>query len=486
MAEIDSKIKNATKWSGITEIAARLVAPITSMVLARLLTPEAFGIVATITMIISFSEIFTDAGFQKYLIQHEFKDAEDREQSTTVAFWSNLTMSLLIWGIIAVFSEELATLVGNPGFGFAITVSCVSIPLAAFSSIQMALYKRDFEFKTLFKARMVAVIVPLIVTVPLAFWLRNFWALVIGTIVNNLLNAVILTAMSRWKPRLFYSWRKFKEMFSFTVWSMIEAISIWLTGYLDIFIIGVYLSLYHVGIYKTSMGLVAQIMGIITSATTPVLFSALSRVQNDRPAFESVFFKFLKNVGVIVIPFGFGLYCYRDFVVGIFLGGQWGDAVEFFGLWAFSSSIIIMVSHYASEVYRSLGKPKLSVFSQVIYMLTMVPVLLIAVRYDFRTLYLSKVVVRFFWGGYNLLILYYFIHLSPWRILKAMAPSTLCAIVMSVFAYACISWSNNIIWTITSILLCIMVYFGTLMLFPKERTLCMGYISKIASTIKRS
>ena len=67
MSEIYGKIGNATKWSALTEVISKLVNPITSMVLARLLTPSAFGAVATITMIITFTEIFTDAGFQKYI-----------------------------------------------------------------------------------------------------------------------------------------------------------------------------------------------------------------------------------------------------------------------------------------------------------------------------------------------------------------------------------------------------------------------------------
>ena len=68
MSEIATKVISATKWSTITEIAAKLVSPITTMVLARLLTPADFGVLVTATMVISFSEIFTDAGFQKYLI----------------------------------------------------------------------------------------------------------------------------------------------------------------------------------------------------------------------------------------------------------------------------------------------------------------------------------------------------------------------------------------------------------------------------------
>ena len=92
----NQRIVNATKWSAIAEILAKLILPISSMVLARLLTPEAFGVVATISMIVSFAEIFTDAGFQKYIIQHEFTDAQDRDESTNVAFWSNLTLSFIL------------------------------------------------------------------------------------------------------------------------------------------------------------------------------------------------------------------------------------------------------------------------------------------------------------------------------------------------------------------------------------------------------
>ena len=146
MSELYNKVVSATKWSAMAEVISKLVGPITSMVLARVLTPEAFGVVTTLTMIIAFAEIFTDAGFQRYIIQHEFMDEDDLEKSTNVAFWSNFTMSLLFWGLIALFADPLASLVGNPGLGNVLIVACVSIPLQAFSSIQMAVFKRSLDF----------------------------------------------------------------------------------------------------------------------------------------------------------------------------------------------------------------------------------------------------------------------------------------------------------------------------------------------------
>lgn len=479
MSELNNKIVTATKWSSITEIVAKLITPITSMVLARLLTPDAFGVVATLTMIITFAEIFTDAGFQKYLIQHNFKDELDREQSTNVAFWSNLIMSLVIWLIIGLFCEPLATLVGNPGLGHVLTIACVSIPLAAFSSIQMALYKRDFDFKTLFKVRIVGICIPLVVTIPLAFILKSFWALVIGTIVSNLVNAVLLTAFSRWKPKFYYSFAKLKEMLSFTIWSMIEAVSIWLTSYVDVFIIGVYLCEYYLGLYKTSITVVGQIMGLVTAATTPILFSSLSRVQTDENAFQALFFKFQKLVGLLVIPLGVGMFCYSDLITTILLGAQWSEASGFVGLWGLTSSVAIVLSHYCSEVYRAKGRPRLSVLVQWLHIIVLWPTLMIAVKYGFEILYVARALIRLELILVNLVVMYVVVRISPWKMIKNISVPCFAAVVMALGAYVLSLFGSSVLWQFLSIVICVIVYFGIIFCFPAERNQLIVFVNKM-------
>lgn len=470
--ELNKQIQTATKWSAMTEIAAKLVIPITSMVLARLLTPEAFGVVTTLTMIITFAEIFTDAGFQKYLVQHEFCDAQDRDESTNVAFWSNLVMSLVIWGIIAIFADPLAALVGNPGLGHVLIIACVSIPLEAFSSIQTALYKRDLDFKTLFKVRIISTLVPLIVTIPLALWLRSYWALVIGTIAVNVVNAVLLTAFSNWKPRWFYSFTKLKEMFSFTVWSMVEAISIWLTGYVDVFIVGKMLSQYYLGLYKTSSTLVGQIMGLVTSITTPVLFSALSRLQNDEKFFQTLFFRFQKLVGLLVIPLGMGIFLFSDLATELILGSQWTEASGFVGLWGLTSTITIVLSHYSSEVYRAKGKPKLSVLAQVLHIVVLWPTVLIAVKYGFETLYIARSLVRLEGIAVNICIMGWVIQMPVGRMFTNILPSCIAAACMSVVLFLP---STESLWlNLVYVLLASIVYVIIIMMFPEERKMMLN------------
>lgn len=471
MSEFNTKVVKATKWSSITEIVAKLITPITSIILARLLTPEAFGVVTTLTMVITFAEIFTDAGFQKYLIQHEFVDDTDREQSTNVAFWSNLIMSLAIWAIIAVFADPLAAMVGNPGLGHVLIIACVSIPLAAFSSIQMALYKRDLDFKTLFKVRIAGICIPLLVTVPLAFYLRSYWALVIGTIVSNAANAILLTVYSKWKPRFYYSFLKLKEMFSFSAWSVVEAVSIWLTGYVDIFIIGVYLNEYYLGLYKTSMTVVGQIMGLITAATTPILFSSLSRLQTDEQAFQTLFFKFQKLVGLLVIPLGVGIFCYSDLITKILLGNQWLEASSFIGLWGLTSAVTIVLSHYSSEVYRAKGRPKLSVLAQVLHLIVLWPAVLIAVKDGFEVLTITRALVRLEMIVVNLAIMYFVVKISPLAMLKNIGFPIVSSLIMLLLGLGLKNILPTTLWCILSMLICGIFYLLIILLSRDNRRL---------------
>ena len=482
--KLNNKIIIATKWSAIAEIIAKLVSPITSMILARLLTPEAFGIVATLTVVITFAELFTDAGFQKYLVQHEFNSDADKDKSTNVAFWSNLVLSLIIWFVIFVFREQLANVVGSPGLGLALVIACASIPLAAFSSIQTALYKRDLDFKTLFKVRLAGLLVPIFITLPLALLLRSYWALVIGTIISNLLNAILLTLYSKWKPSFYYSWIRLKEMFSFTSWSLVEAIALWATGYIDIFIVGRALDQYYLGLYTTSISLVGQIMGLITTSTTPILFSSLSRLQNNHDEFKLLFLKFQKYVGVLIIPAGVGIYCFSDFVTNLFLGDQWTEASGFVGLWGLTSAVTIVFAHYCGEVYRSMGRPKLSVLVQVLHIVVLCPVVIIAVKYSFEILYVARSLVRLELVLVNMIALYVILKVKPLHMVKNVAPSIISSLVMFCVGKLLIDISYDTTWILLCIGICTIFYFAVILLFPSERKLVVPTIRKVITKDK--
>lgn len=469
MSELNNKIATATKWSAITEVVAKLVAPFSTMVLARLLTPEAFGVVATLTMIITFAEIFTDAGFQRYLIQFEFKDDEDKYNTANVAFWSNLTMSLVLWALIAIYSEPLATLVGNPGLGHVISIACVSIPLAAFSSIQMALYKRDFDFKTLFYTRIAGILIPIFVTIPLAIWLRSYWALVIGTITINLSNAIILTVKSKWRPSLYYSFKRLKQMFSFCSWTLIDTILVWATSYIDIFFIGMMLNEYYLGLYRTSIATVGQITSLITASLLPVLMPSLSRLQNDIPEMRRTLLSFQKYTAIILLPLGTGIFMFSDLITNIMLGSQWTEAAGFIGLWGLMEVITVIFSRFCSNIYPAIGKPRISVIIQILHLIVLIPAVIIAVQYGYTALYWTRSLVRIEGVVLNLIFAYILIKQSPLKMITNILPETLACIVMSTFAYFMLQINDSIIMSFIYIAICIVLYFVTIYLLPGEK-----------------
>lgn len=472
---IHQEVIVAVKWSAITEIAAKLITPLISMLLARLLVPEVYGVVATLMIVITFAELFTDAGFQKFLVQHRFKDDEECISCTNVAFWSNLFLSIIIWGIIILFRHPIAEYVGSPGLGDVFAIACVCIPLEAFSSIQMAIYRRDLDFKPLFKVRMAGIIIPLLVTVPLAYIYRSYWALIIGTIASNVTNAFLLTFYSRWKPALYFSFKRLRNMLSFTMWSLFEAISIWLTQYVDVFIVATALSTYYLGLYKTSSSLVGQIMGLVTTVTTPILFSSLSRLQNSQTEFEYLFFKFQKVVGLIILPMGVIIYVYRDFITNLILGSKWIEASGFIGLWALTSAFVTVWSYYCSEIYRAKGKPKLSVLAQVLHIAVLWPVISYVVNDGFETLYIVRSLIRFQLVLVNLIIMYIWIKLPIWKMFTNVFVAIASSMVMAAASYLLLLVSSNQVWIGISIFLSVLVYL-TMISFFKEERLALSYL----------
>lgn len=482
---LNKSIVNATKWSTITEVMAKLVAPISSMVLARVLTPEAFGVVATLNMVIAFAEIFTDAGFQRYLIQHEFKDEQEKDEATNVAFWSNLVMSFVLWCIIAIFNAPLAELVGSPGMGHVLVIACVSIPLAAFSSIQMALFKRGLDFKTLFWRRLAMILVPLCVTIPLAFLLRSYWALVIGTIVTNLVNAILLTVKSNWRPRRYYSFAQLKEMFSFCTWSILDSVLVWATAYIDIFFIGRALDAYYLGLYKTSITTVGQFTSLITASVLPVVMPAISRLQDNIPEMRKTLLKFQKYTAVLLLPLGTGIFLFQDLVTAIMLGDQWTEAAPFIGLWALMEVITAVFARFCSSVYPAIGKPNISVISQILHLVVLVPAVIISGQYGFRPLYITRSLVRLEGVLVNFIFVYITIKQSPWKMIVNVLPEMLSCSVMACVALLLLRCNNSIALSFAWIAACAIAYFVMLSLFPDDKGVLLNLKDKGLNAVRR-
>ena len=456
-------------WSVLTQIAPKLVTPIVNMILARLLAPEAFGAIATINIVITFAEIFTDAGFQKYLVQHEFESNDELNNATNVAFWTNILVSAFFVSGIFIFRNPIASFVGNPDLGGAIAVSSINIFLVTLSSTQTARYNRSMDFKTLFYARICTVLIPLIVTVPLAILMRNYWALIIGTLITNFLHMLILTAFSKWKPKLYFSAKLFKDMIGFSSWLLLDAIAIWFTAYIGSFIVGRQMDDYYLGLYKTSITTVNSITGIITMAIAPVMFSELSRFQDNDVDMKAVFYKYQRLSAIILIPLSLGIFVFKDLVTWILLGDQWLEATGFIGIWGLISTISILFTNFCSTYYRSKGKPKIALLTQIAFLVVLIPSIILSVKHGFEALYYTRSFVLIIQMILYSLVMKFVFDFKLLKMILNILPMVISAIVMGIIGYALKSLMVSYAWNLICVAICVLVYFLVLFLFPKIR-----------------
>ena len=480
---MNRKISASVKWASITEIAAKLITPFSSMILARLLSPDEFGVVATVTMVTSFADVFTDAGFQKYLIQKKFENEKQLERNANVAFWTNLTISCLLWGAIIIFSEQISSLVGNPGLGNVISIASISLVLTSFSSIQSAIYKKKFDFKTLFIARIVGAFMPIVVTIPLALLGCSYWSIVIGTIATNFANALILTVKSTWKPTLFYKFSILKKMFSFSMWTLIESILVWMTSYIGTFIIGRYLTSYYLGLYKNSISMVTSLMNIVAASTASVLLSALSVVKQDKKEFDEIFYSFQQKVGLLMIPLGVGVFLYREFATDVLFGSQWSEASAFVGLYSLAQAFAMLTGQYISLTFTATERPKLSVLSQILQLVELVALLLLTVEKGFTWLIIARSVARALFGVINMVLGKIYINMSPLKMIRNMFPAVLGSLVMVVITFIFGGLFDSYLWNIIMIAICAVAYFITILIIPESRNIVVPIVKGLKSRI---
>lgn len=483
---MDTKVVAAAKWSLITEILAKLITPVTNIILAHILAPTAFGILATIMMVISFAEMLADAGFQKFLVQYEFESEDEKQKNVSVAFISNIVLAIVLWLIIIIWRDELAILVGNEGLGFPLAVMGAMLPLGAFSSIQMAMYRRSFNFKFLLSIRMITIITPLFISIPMALAGFDYWSLIAGLLAAHLFTAIALCVRQEKLISIYFSSTVFRKMFSFSAWSLAEAFSIWLTAWVDTFIISHFLDAYYLGLYKMPTAIVTTVMAIATSSMAPVLFSALSRHQHNQVEFEKTFLTFQKYMALFLVPLGVGMFVYQDFIVEILLGPQWKLAGIVLGSWALSSSLVTAISYLISEAFRAKGMPNISFLAQMAHLFVLIPVIYVCVQYDFTTFVYARSIVRVQMVAVLLYLLAIYVGMNAWLVIRNIKSYIIASAVVGTGSYVLLHLHNSMIWTIFCICISLILYLVVLYLFPTERIILTKIWESVLLRLKRS
>ncbi|MFS3928306.1 lipopolysaccharide biosynthesis protein [Priestia flexa] len=370
-SDFSNKVASASKWSLFTELSAKLIGPFSLIILARFLTPDEFGVVTIATMVISFTQVFMTSGLHKAIVQKE-EEKYRIEEISSVVFWANMFFSSIIFFIVFLIADPLSHLLNEPRIANVIKVLALQIIFSALSLVQTALFQRDLKFKKLFWVRIVTVVAPTILSIPLAILGLGYWAIVGGQIFGSLANTIVLWTITKWKPSFYFNFNIFKELFSFGYLSIIEGIAGWFVVWLDAIVIGVYFSTNELGLYRTASSFVNAIMLLLVSPVTPVLYSALSRLQSDQHMFKTHFLQAQKLVFFVSITVGIIFLLFGDIIGNIIYGSQWkgiGIIISILGI-AYGFKALCSLN---GEAYRAKGRPGINALVMSINLMIYIP-----------------------------------------------------------------------------------------------------------------
>lgn len=344
---------NALKWSFLGELASKAVQPLVFIVLARLLTPEDFGVMTAALMVIGFSQIFWEAGMSKALIQRQ----ADIEEAANAAFLINVILSVVI-STALYFSADLVaqTFFQDGRVETVLQVMTLQIFLGSVSSVHTALLQRNMDFKRLFWVRFATVCLPGIASIPLAWYGWGYWALVAGALVGQLAQTIMLWRMSYWRPSLAVKIGVTSEMAKFGTWVGTTGLLTWFYAWADSLVVGHYLGSHDLGLFRTGGQFPAIIFALLFGPITPVLYSQLSRIGHAKEKMKQIAEFAIGILTIVSIPVATILFIFAEHIEILIFGTKWSGVGIVLGVMALMHGFSWIVG-MNGEFYRATGKP---------------------------------------------------------------------------------------------------------------------------------
>lgn len=311
-------------WSAIERFSVQGVSFLLSIVIARLITPGEYGLIAMLTIFMAVAQSFIDSGFGNALIQK--KDRNEVDYSTV--FYFNIVISVLLYGILYLCAPLIARFYNQPILTSVTRWVGLNLIIMSLSLVQRTRLNVDLNFKLQAKVSLTAVIISGIIGITLAYNGWGVWALVIQGLSNNLFSTILLWITTKWHPLFEFSVTSFRRLFSFG--SKLLASGLLHTIYLNLYslVIGKFYNAADVGFYNRAYTISqypsTNIVMIITRAIYPVQCAH----QDDGRWLEDMFIKYLRMTCFIVFPLMILLAVIARPLVAIVLTDKWLPAAS--------------------------------------------------------------------------------------------------------------------------------------------------------------
>lgn len=323
MTSLRHQAIHGTLWSAIEKFALLGLQFLLQIVLARLLTPADYGIVGILAVFLAIANAFIDCGFTSALVQNQQRTEED----FSTAFYFNIAIALFFYVVLFVSAPYIAIFYKMPILTSVTRVLAFTLPLSALGAVNRTKLQIAVDFKTQAKASLTAVILSGLAGIWLAYKGAGVWALVVQTLLNALLNTLLLFWLVRWRPLAKFSVASFKRMFGFG--SKLLAASLLDVFYFNMYplVIGKLFSAADLGLYSRASGFSHLPSTLTTNIVTRVTFPVFSQIQNELDRLFMAYKKYLAVISGIYAPVVLGLCAVAKPLIRILIGEQWLAAV---------------------------------------------------------------------------------------------------------------------------------------------------------------
>ena len=332
MSSLKEKTVKGVMWSSIDRFTSQGISFIFSILIARMLMPSDYGVIAMLGIFMAISNCFIDSGFGTALV----RKIDRTETDFSTVFYFNIVVAIIFYSLLWIASPYIAAFYETPLLESITKVVGLNLIVGALGGIQGAKLTIAIDFKTTAKISVITNIFTGVAGLSLAYLGYGVWALVFQSLSSCILRTILLWFYVRWIPQWTFSKKSFKEMFSFG--SKLLASALMDTTYNNIYtiVIGKCFSSTALGTYSRADGLAqfpsSNITGVLQSVTYPVL----SSIQNEPERMAEGYKRLLRISAFVIFPLMVGLAAVADPFIRLILTDKWEGSIYYLQILCFA------------------------------------------------------------------------------------------------------------------------------------------------------
>jgi len=350
-------------WLMIFQIFNQGFRLIRTLILARLLVPEDFGLVGIAMISISLLDVFSQTGFRQALVQKrgDIKDYLD------TAWTISIIRGMVLFGVLFFSAPFIAQFFNNPKAALVIQVMAASLALAGFTNIGIIYFIKELKFRDNIIVKFSETILSLAVSIPLAFIFRNVWAIVFGSLAGMLGAVIFSYIIHPYRPRFSLSSGQAKDLFNFGKYILASGMLIFGVTQGGKILVGKILGTTALGFFTLAYTLSTMVTAQISTMISKVAFPAYSKLQHDLKKLRETYLKILQITAFISFPLAGCIFVFASDFTRLFLGQKWMpmvSALQILALAGLSQSIFAT----GSPITQGIGKPEIDTQWRIVHL----------------------------------------------------------------------------------------------------------------------